>query len=67
MDFFFFSEKSGAELALAIALPVLLLIILAIVAVFVYRRWKKKRKQSGYVNTDERVPMNPITPLQVSK
>ncbi|KAL9950782.1 hypothetical protein ACROYT_G043342 [Oculina patagonica] len=54
-------EGSGAELALAIVLPLLLLIILAIVAVFVYRRWKKKGKRSGYQTTDEEVPMNRVT------
>jgi len=37
------------------------LIILAIVAVILYRRWKKKGKRTGYLATDEEVPMNPIT------
>ena len=63
---FILTERSGAELALAIVLPLLLLIILAIVAVILYRRWKKKGKRTGDLTTDEEVPMNPITTEPVS-
>ena len=62
---FLSTERSAAELALAIVLPLLALVILAIlVAVIVYRRWKKKRK--GYEATDEAVPMHPVVGVPVS-
>jgi len=61
------TERNAAALALAIVLPLLLLIILAIVAVIVYRRWKKKGKRTGYLATDEEVPMNPIRTEPVSQ
>ena len=48
-------------LALVI-ISVLFLLIMGIAAVFVYRRWKKKRKNGLNVNTpDEEVLMNSIT------
>jgi len=64
--YFYSSEKSGAELALAIVIPLLLLVLLAIAAVFVYRRWKKKKQRKGYEATDEGMSMNPVTAQPVS-
>ena len=61
------TERSAAELALAIVLPLLLLIILAIVAVIVYRRWKKKKERTGYLANDEALPMNPVATEPVSQ
>ena len=55
---------SPSALALAIVLPLLLLLIFGVGALLVYRRWRR-RKLKGDA-TDETVPMNPITPEQVS-
>ena len=56
---------SGSAIALAIVLPLLSLIILGIAAVLVYRRWKKRKERMNA--TDDRLPMNPITPGNVSQ
>ncbi|XP_044169164.1 uncharacterized protein LOC122953369 isoform X1 [Acropora millepora] len=51
---------SGSAIALATVLPLLSLIILGLAAVLVYRRWKKRKERMNA--TDDRLPMNPITP-----
>ncbi|KAK2556683.1 Angiopoietin-1 receptor [Acropora cervicornis] len=53
-------RMSGSAIALATVLPLLSLIILGIAAVLVYRRWKKRKERMNA--TDDRLPMNPITP-----
>lgn len=66
-DFFYSASTgmSGSAIALAIVLPLLSLIILGLAAVLVYRRWKKRKERMNA--TDDRLPMNPITPGNVSQ
>ena len=64
-DILFSSVPEGHGLMLALYIVTALFVVfMAIAVVFVYRRWRKKRTNSGYNTPDEEIPMNPVTVQQ---